>query len=97
MRTQLTCLVTIFAALIGMPALCNADANPASGVGGGNTLVAFGPNNLVVDESIVILGPGTFQYTYTFNNADPDAIWHFLLYTPFATSAGTAAGFPLNL
>ena len=61
-----------------------------------HTLIAYGPNFLTVVESIESLGGGVWEYTYSFTNDDPDAIWHFLLYTAFDTVSATATGFPNN-
>jgi MYXO-CTERM domain-containing protein len=65
--------------VVGLPARADAD------------LIAAGPNNLTVIETITEdLGLGGWLYTYNITSADPSDVWHFILYTSFATADATS-------
>lgn len=53
------------------------------------SLIGAGSNNLTVIETISQQGLD-WLYTYNITSADPSNVWHFLLYTSFATTNGTS-------
>ena len=87
---------TILFSCSGGIALADPPEDPILGGTGGNTLVAYGANNLSVVESIADLGGGTWEYTYSLKSSDPSNVWFFFVYTSFPTSNHTATPFPLG-
>ena len=84
--------------LLGTPGHLEAAINPADSLvlprPPGNTLLALGPDDLNVTETITSLGGDLYGYTYSFTNAAPESIWHLMIYTPFETFGAGAMGFP---
>jgi hypothetical protein len=64
-------------AVVGLPARAHAE------------LIAAGPNNLTVIETITAQ-TGGWLYTFNLTSADPSDVWHFILYTSFATADATS-------
>jgi hypothetical protein len=67
----------VFLVVVGLPAQSEA------------SLIGAGSNNLIVIETITQQGLD-WLYTYNITSADPSNVWHFLLYTSFATTSGTS-------
>jgi hypothetical protein len=49
---------------------------------------------LTVNQTVTPAGAGQWDYTFSFTNTDTAPIWHFLVYSPFATTNGAATGLP---
>ena len=79
---------------LAVVAMCNQTLADAITPGvGGNTLIAAGPNHLTVFETIVDVGGGMWEYSYSFTSDEPASIWHLFLYTPY-TAIGSGTTFP---
>jgi hypothetical protein len=90
----------ILAAIVALPGLLVSAAafNPAvDGVSGHARSVQWLYDSpLCVTETITDLGGGSYQYTYSFTNADPGHIWHFGVWSAFGYvySIASWAGHP---
>jgi hypothetical protein len=76
-RARAAALAAFLLMVVGLPARSEA------------SLIGAGSNNLTVVETITQQGL-EWLYTYNITSADPSNVWHFLLYTSFATTNGTS-------